>query len=295
MTSALSCINPALVEWAAPSDRTADYCLWDYPPLAPTQGKLRQSTLLFHALDVAGADPRVAQAVRLLRHGIGSFRTVWGVKQSNGMLSSEFYFYDYGRLEREVSISRVLQNLLPLVACDLKGPELRPYFMFSLELDDAVASGRRLLEELDVYVGNPGSGVSSGICYQKSDSGLALKNFYFFFDARRDMDDIVAKIACSAHLDLPGLPLDQILWPELVDCGVIVIANKRGGDGIYFSRIRVEQLIFFLERMNYPQAIVAGIAANRHLLDHLLFDVGFDYVMRDGGIVITKSAYYGII
>lgn len=282
------------VEWAQAGDRAADYCLWDYPPLAPMQGRLRQSTLLFHALGAVGADQRVADAARLLRTSLGPFRTVWGIKQSQGRFSTEFYFYDYERLGRDLSISRVLQALSPIVACDVVPPELRPYFMASLELNDAVVAARRL-DEVDVYFGSPGASVSAGICYALDAQGLALKNFYFFFDAHREREDIVAKIACSAHLDLPGLRLEEILWPELVDCRVIVVANKRSGEGIYFSRVRIDQLVFFLERMNYPEPVVAPIAAHRRLFDHLLFDVGFDYVMRDGRIVITKSAFYGIV
>lgn len=295
MTASVAVIPPPLVEWAEPGDRTADYCLWDYPPLAPTAGKLRQSTLLFQALDVAGGDPRLAEVPRRLRAGLGPFRTVWGVKQSGGRLTTEYYFYDYERLDRDVSIDRVLGILAPLIRSPLEGAEARPYFMFSLEPSAAMVRGEATLDEIDVYVGNPGSSVSSGICYRQTVGGLELKNFYFFFDAREEREDIGAKVACSAHLDLPGLDLGAILWPELVDCGVIVVANKRAGEGVYFSRIQVEQLILFLERLHWPEAIVAGIAANRTRLDHLLFDVGFDYRMVDGRVIITKSAYYGIL
>lgn len=294
MTSDLSFFDPALVEWAEPGDRTADYCLWEYAPLSPMEGKFRQSMLLFHALDVAGCDKRIAEAVRLIRSEIGAFRTVWGVKLAGGQVSTELYFYDYARLERDVSIRRVLRALSPLVACDLKASELRPYFMASVELDDSVVTSR-CLTEIDVYMGSPGASVSAGTCHALTTQGLSFKNFYFFFDALRDMEDIAAKIACSAHLDLPGLRIEDILWPQLVDCSVIVVANKRSGDGVYFSRIRVEQLIFFLERLHYPPRLVAAISANRGRLDHLLFDVGFDYVMLDGRVSITKSAFYGIV
>jgi hypothetical protein len=258
------------------------------------QGKLRQSTLLFQALKAAGCDARIAQAIRLIRTEIGAFRTVWGVKQAGGRVSTELYFYDYERLERDVSIGRILRALSPLVACDLAPSELRPYFMASVELDDGVVSAR-CLTEIDIYTGSPGAIVSAGTCHALTAQGLSLKNFYFFFDARRDMHDIAAKIACSAFLDLPGLQMDDILWPELVDCSVIVVANKRAGDGVYFSRIRVGQLIVFLERLHYPPLLVAAIVANRSRLDHLLFDVGFDYVMHEGQIAITKSAFYGIV
>ena len=70
------------LERSAPGDRYADYCLWDYPPVAPPAGKLRCANLLWRALAAAGAGPRFYEACRALRTGLGPFRTVFGVKQS---------------------------------------------------------------------------------------------------------------------------------------------------------------------------------------------------------------------
>jgi hypothetical protein len=167
--------------------------------------------------------------------------------------------------------------------------------MFSIDLDEAVASGRAPLEIVNIYIGNPGSSVSSGICYNFSERGLRLDNFYFFFDAAREMEHIRAKIACSAHLDLPSFPMDQILWPELRDCGVVVVANKKHNDGVYFSRINVDQLILFLKRTRYPSDLIAFVETNRDDLDHLLYDVGIDYVKTANGLEIVKSAFYGLL
>src|SRR5215475_3292933 len=221
------------LERSAAGDRYADYCLWDYPPLTPPLGKLRCANLLWRALAAAGAGERFHAACRALREGLGPFRTVFGVKQIAGKLSFEFYFYDYARLEREASIAKVLEILAPFVECRLSYSELRPHFMFSIDLDDDIVAGRRPLEMINVYVGNPGSSVSSGICYELTGAGLRLANFYFFFDARKEMDDIIAKVACSAHHDLRGLPMRDILRPELTGCQVIVVANKKLNDGIY--------------------------------------------------------------
>jgi len=283
------------LERSAPGDRYADYCLWDYPPVAPPQGKLRCANLLWRALAAAGAGPRFYEACRALRAGLGPFRTVFGVKQIAGKLSFEFYFYDYARLERQVSITRVLEILAPFVECRLSYSELRPYFMFSIDLDDDIVAGRRPLEMINIYVGNPGSSVSSGICYELTREGLRLANFYFFFDARKEMDDIVAKVACSARHDLHGLPMRDILRPELTDCQVIVVANKKFNEGIYFSRIGIDPLVGFLERERFPADLAAFAAERRNELDHMLYDVGLDYVIDAGAVRITKSAFYGLL
>lgn len=282
------------MEPTQPGDHYADYCQWPYDPPAPTFGKLRQSSLLWAALEAAGAHDNLIAACRELRRVLGPFRTVYGVKLQGGKLSFEFYFYDYSRLQRDLSIPKVLAALSPYVACNLHPVEERPYFMFSLDLDNAIVTGEAPLSEIDVYIGNPGSSVSSGICYAHRTEGLELKNFYFFFDAHSEQRHIADKVAASAHLDTP-FDLDQILWPEMVDCGVIVVANKRKHDGIYFSRIRSNQLCLFLERANWPAAIRDLHAQNARRFDHLLFDIGIDYAVENGRAVILKSAFYGLL
>jgi hypothetical protein len=286
------------LEHAAPGDNYRDYCLWDYEPVAPTAGKLRCANLLWRALDAAGGAPHLKSACLALREALGPFRTVFGVKKIGSRLSFEFYFYDYGRLERDVSIARVLKILSPFVDCSLTYSDRRPYFMFSIDLDDDIAARRRPLDIINVYVGNPGSAVSSGICYELSDAGLRLANFYFFFNARTEMEDIVAKVNCSAHHDLRGPgqpPLSAILHAELLDCEVIVIANKKFSDGIYFSRIKIDHLTSFLEREHFPPDLISFAKEYRGGLDHMLYDVGLDYVVEGGTVKVVKSAFYGLL
>jgi hypothetical protein len=282
---------PEVLEWAGPADKYRDYCLWDYAPLTPAAGKLRQSSLLWQSFDALGAPERLWRMVEATRRAIGPFETVWGVKRIGDRFSWELYFYDYERLARRVSIERVLDVLAPFAPSGMSLSPSRPYFMFSLDL----VSGMDRIDEISVYVGNPGSSVSSGICYNLGASGLRLDNLYYFFDAHTQWDEIVGKVAASAHLDLRGLDLDAILWPEMRDCGIIVVANKKFNDGVYFSRITVEQLIRFVERLEYPAAIQSFLRDNRKRLDHLLYDVGIDYRQVDGRVEIVKSAYYGVI
>ncbi len=288
-------LSPA--DWAEPvqpGDHYADYCQWPYDPPVPVAGRLRQVSLLWHALRTSGADPSLEACFRALRDRLGAFRTVYGIKLRDGRLSYEFYFYDYGRLDRDLSIPRVLEALSPHVRCSLPSLESRPYFMFSIDLDEAIVTGRQPLEEIDIYVGNPGSSVSSGICYAQRAEGLELKNFYFFFDARTEQEHIARKVETSIHLDA-GSDLSAILWPELRDCGVIVVANKRLHDGIYFSRIRASQLRQFFHRTGWPAPFTALMDADWRRFDHLLFDVGIDYAVEDGAIRVLKSAIYGLL
>lgn len=282
------------LEFATAADPARNYCLWDYSPVAPAEDKFRSVNLLLQSFDHAGLDPRAYALVDALRESTGAFRTVFGVKYIAGRLAWEFYFYDYDRQQRLLSATQVLQAIAPWVPCALAVDEQLPYFMFSLDLDAEIATGARALDVLHLYIGNPGSTVSSGIAYGLRADGCRLENFYFFFDAQAQQAEVADKIACSVHLNTERLSVDQVLRPELRDCRTICVANKQDHDCVYFSGVTVDQLIFFLAWLDYPTAIRDFVARQRGQLDHLLFDVGFDYRADGDRLQVLKSGYYGV-
>jgi hypothetical protein len=281
-------------EYATANDPSLNYCLWEYPANATVEDKYRSINLLFESFDCAQIDGRAFDIVDAIRDALGDFRTVFGIKLAREQLSWEFYFYDYARRQRKVSISRVLTAIRPFVSCNVPVNENLPYFMFSLDLDGDLASRRRDLDVVHMYIGNPGSTVSSGVAYAVRAGATTLENFYFFFDGRSQRDDAVEKIRSSAHFDATRLSVDAVLMPELRDCRTICIANKQTHDCIYFSGVDVRQLLWFLARLDYPRAISKFVEDNRHNFDHLLFDVGFDYRMDGDALVFLKSGYYGV-
>lgn len=281
-------------EYATAQDPYRNYCLWQYSPVAPAEDKFRAVNLLYHAFDVAGIDERAFDFVEAIRDGIGMFQTVWGAKLIDGRLAWEFYFYDYARREREVSISKVVEAIAPFAACPVPINENLNYFMFSLDVDDALVTGGRELDVVHMYVGNPGSSVSSGICYALTPHGSRLENLYYFFDAKTMRGQAADKIGDSAWVDETIMPMDNLLWPELVDCHTICVANKQHNDTVYFAGVNVDQLLHFFDRVGYPAEIVDFVRANRDNLDHLLYDVGYDYRAHGTEVEIIKSGYYGI-
>jgi hypothetical protein len=306
-------------EHTTEQDQYYNYCWWPYLPVAPTEGKWRAVSLLHQSFEAAGLGEPAGRLVERIQAEIGQFRTVWGAKwlpesplvtdsrvrlgetasvgfakPQAGALAWEFYFYDYQRRERQVSATRVLNAIRPLLPCDVQVNEALPYFMFSLDVNREFLSGGRDLDIVHMYIGNPGSRVSSGIAYAVTPTGTTLENFYFFFDAKRDLREAAEKIYCSAHVDASLIDLDRLLIPVLRDCHTICIANKQKNDTVYFSGINVEQLLFFLKMLRYPPALVGFIEDNRGKLDHLLYDVGFDYVARGSTLHFVKSGYYGV-
>jgi len=281
-------------EYATSDDPALNYCLWQYAPVRAAEDKFRSINLLLQSFELAGVDERAYAIVDAIREAIGPFRTVFGVKLLQDRLAWEFYFYDYARRERRVSISRVLEAIRPLMPCEVHANENLPYFMFSLDLDADLAAGRRQLDVVHMYVGNPGSAVSSGIAYAVRPGGVTLENFYFFFDGERQLDEAAGKICSSAHFDDTCMPVDVVLVPQLRRCRTVCVANKQTHDCVYFSGVDVAQLLHFLERLAYPQPVVKFVREHAARLDHLLFDVGFDYRMERGELKILKSGYYGV-
>jgi hypothetical protein len=282
------------LEYSTAQDLYYDFCLWEYRPRTPCDNKLRSSNLLFHSFEFTGLDERISGLIQAIREGFGVSHTVWGLKKIGDDIRWEFYFYDYRRVERERSITKLLRILQPYARCPVEVNEKLHYFMFSIDIDDALVSGKRDLDEIHMYIGNPGSTVSSGICYSLKSGGTRLENYYFFFDAAKQQKDIVIKAMTSAYLDVTVVGLDQVFWPEMRNCEVIVVANKQGNDAVYFSRINVDQLIFFMRKLGYPKDLLSFAEENRSRLDHLLFDVGYDYRMEGKDLLILKSGYYGV-
>lgn len=281
-------------EYATEQDCYLNYCLWPYKPVSPAVNKYRSVNLLYHAFTVADLDERAFEIVEAIRDGIGMFRTVWGTKLIGGRLAWEFYFYDYRRRERSVSISSMIDILAPFTACSIPINENINYFMFSLDIDQALVQGARSLDLVHMYVGNAGSTVSSGICYSLTRQSTCLENLYYFFDAQSMLEQVIDKVGESVFVDEGAMPMDKLVWPELRACKTICIANKQTNDTIYFAGVNVDQLLIFFDRVGYPAEIVDFVRANRANLDHLLFDVGYDYRTHGDTVDIIKSGYYGL-
>lgn len=289
-------VAQGLVEYTSPEDPSLDFCLWPYDPPTAGSNKLRSLTLLMHTFELCGLAAPGREVVEALRRGIGPFTTVWGVKWSGSELSWEFYFYDYRRLARGRSMTRVLDALRRLIPSRISPTDRYPYFMFSLDLTSATLTGRAGFDQAHMYIGNPGSSVSSGISYTvgADEDPPVLENFYFFFDAARQIEEVRGKIGCSAYLEPTAFEIDAILWPELRECQTLVVANKRYNDAVYFSRIDVDQLRVFFERLGYPPGLAGLARDHRAQLDHLLYDIGFDYRVEHGTVRILKSGFYGV-
>lgn len=275
-------------------DPYLNYCSWPYAPPAVGIGKLRPSALLFRAIAEMPHGEWVAEIIQAIRCGIGDFRSVYGIKQIGGKWALEVYVYDYARQDRIVSIERLAAASGGRLSFPKTVNQQIPYFMFSFDLTQRTAANNGKLDSVHVYLGNPGSEVSSGIAYEFTERGRELENFYFFFDAKRHEREIIDKLECSVFSESWKNSIPELYRPELKNCHTICLANKRTCDTIYFSGVHVDQLLFFLNWQNYPDSFTHFVRDRRSDFDHLLYDVGVDYRVNNGNVQFIKHGIYGV-
>jgi hypothetical protein len=276
------------VERCAGDDRFHDYVLSEYAPRAPHDGKLRSLCLLHASFDAAGVAEEGREVVELVRRALGPFRTVWGVKVEAGAPAPagwELYFYDFERGHADLTIARMGEILSPRLELDAHERRPLPWHMFSVGFDPASLRSRGRVPAR-VYLDMRS--------YELRGAELALENIYTFHDPRREVDEILHRLRASAHFDTRRENLASLVPPHLFRCaGRVCVANKRGCDGLYFSRVETRVLARFLRDRAWPAALGALIDEHAAELDHLLWDVGVDFRASDVGTRIVRSAAYG--
>lgn len=279
---------------SGPDDRYFDYCLEPYRPRRPWRGKLRAENLLWLSLAVGGTLDALRPPLQAVQQSLGADMTVWGVKWDGQRLFWEVYVYDPQKEDPQASVRGLAQTLEPWLRGFPSIDESIPYQMVSFDLDGAVA-GRGTVDDVNLYL--TGGQGHAGRSYKAREGSFELENTYRFLDAKREIDQILPLLKASVFVDY-GTParLSKVLVPELYACKKVCVAKKRRCDGVYFSGIAVEQLLFFLRRFAYPQALVDFVTRHQARFEHLLFDVGLDYRQdADGAIAYPKTSFYGTL
>jgi hypothetical protein len=273
------------------SDRYFDYCLQPYQPRRPTPGKLRSENLLWRSADLAGVSAGFEPCLGAIRRGAGRDLTVFGIKHQAGRLWWELYFYDTDRGQAALRAADLPRLVAPHLTFTVEPRETLPYFMVSFDLFPDL----RPVDALNYYL--PLHGVQGGRSYKLwHDGRFELENVYRFYHPKLEVEAMLHDLRMSAFVDYTRVPLSRALLPELFACNRVCVAKKRLADAAYYSGIDVEQLLFFLRRFDWPAPLVEWVQQESARLDHLRFDVGFDFVMDDAGRVgVTKTSIYGTL
>lgn len=263
-----------------------------YEPPKEAMGKLRPVNLLYESFALMGVEAQGEALVDALRDGLGQGTSVFGIKHAKDKLSWELYFYNPGRDRPNIHPEKVAELVSPILDVSAKWPHRLPWNMFSIDLD-VPSILQRKVEQLHVYVnGSERPGASRS--YSLSCEGLTLENLYTFHDPRLEIYELLNRLRASVHLDRERGHLAHALWPELYRCRRICVANKPRADGIYFSGLTVDQAAFVLQSQAWPPPLLNFLSTRRHLFDHILWDVGFDFRLEADSAIpeIGKSAIY---
>jgi hypothetical protein len=274
---------------ARPSDPFRDFCQWDYTPARPAaQGDLRQVALLAAVLGRLPDGARLLDLIRRIQGFWGLFNTVWGLKSAAAGLELELYFYDYARTRRRIRLTDFVHAFPDLFGAGLRVPEDLPFFMASIDIPLANATDRN--SSVDLYTDGTGGTVSAGICQLWDGHSLLKKNHYRFFRSPADLSAILADLN-STQTDLPAV-LRPALWGEQI----YVTAQKALGDGVYLSRLGIDQTLELIAALRHSLEILSTLRDLRIPLARHLFDVGVDYTVKeDGSPEIRKVGIYGLL
>jgi hypothetical protein len=279
------------LRYSTKNEKYFDYCLYPYEPLLPFNGKIKSVNLLICSLNNLVYNNKFLQLIHHIQSEIGYNQTVYGIKNKDNLLSFEFYFYNYYKKNPLLTMTNLIKIFYPFLKFEYIPNEIINYFMVSVDLNEKILQSR-LSPGFHIYIPTSEKG-NGGYSYLSSNHEYFLENQYEFFDVRTEKNTIIRKIKNSVFI-YNSMDLREILIPELFNCWRICVAKKRTSDCIYFSRITVEQLLFFIQKFRYPNQLITFVTKHKDKLSHLLYDVGFDYYTKDDKIIIEKSGFYGI-
>lgn len=267
-----------------------DYEAVPYEPLCDPAGKLPSEALLLRS--ARGARGALVRALRsALQAALGPGKVVYGIKDRGGRRFWEFYFYLHAgpRLDPP-SVRSALRGTLDL---RWKGPSLPEHFMWSFEVDARTAGG---VNEFHVYRGTERDRRRFGESFVVRPEGLLKENEYRFFVPASEAALLEGELSSLAALGAAPLPVAP------ARCGRVCLARKGGGgplperaNSLYFAGVPLPGFLDFLEAAGTYGSLLAWAKSEAGRLDHLRFDMGFDFEAGAQGPRWLKSGVYGIL
>jgi hypothetical protein len=280
---------------ATQNDLYLDYVAKPYEPAAGWKGKLRSEALLDES---ASGTPALLELKEALQAALGKDRIVYGIKERGGRAYWELYVYNYSRAT-ELAFGAVARSLPRgwRTACE---PPPIDHVMYSFELDERSLRKKRI-EELHVYtvsgedrrvtsnsyLWNGGSLIPENVYLPMPIDGPAPKRLFQKFIRERVLDG--------------ENRAGEVFFPEFeADCRAVCWAFKRRQgrlppkpNAVYVSTLSIRGLRAFLSRFPYSR-LAAFAAAHESRLDHLRFDVGYDFERVGSVPAYPKSGFYGL-
>jgi hypothetical protein len=297
-----------------------------YKDLGPVEPcRLNSVEMLEITLETA---PALAEYTKKMQAVFGPGNIVYGIKNDNGIIRWEYYFYGIDRLcstyqnrnklfktrayNSHMTMDRILKFHTDLYASDPEKKRENDKILsaarrinragltvFSLDFDEETAlSGK--LEKLNLYY----------TMVDEIEVPFVLKEDTFTFDGETliksiqyiarydqvftDTDSFTEKFRKVGLTDGDIFTLFRFCSGSPYKCKTVSLVNKREEMGIYFFGISPDAFLKFLLEYKYPPRLVEMVASNYDDLKSMELEVGFHFLKGIGMPLPTRTAFYGL-
>ena len=246
------------------------------------------------------------QTIKIQKY-FGVNKTVYGIKKVKDEYLFEYYYsyYNENKLHN-------IQNIFKLFKINNR-INFENYCLISFELiNNNIIELSQNINEINIYYllnncnhKTPILFHNFTICkqclscmnktYNINNNTIIDKNIYKNFP--RNTSNLTEIYNYTKTLIGNDVDLNLIFTPYLLSCKKnICVAKKPNSIGFYFSLVPFDDFIIFLEKSNFNEELRYKLIENNNKLSYLLFDIGFDIIIKeDNNIIFNKLSFYGIL
>lgn len=280
------------LEYQKLNDTLLNFCNIEYDSKARYLDKQIKSSNIFNN---SIYNTMYENKLNSLFNRLDSDKTCWGIKNVNGNIEWELYFYSLPNKFQD--LRNTINPFFNLPDFEVQPP---PYFMWSFDINNLNSN------KIEIYITNnhfdKQSFIFSGSSYTYDSMNYTYGNTYHFWkNPIQNLNRIKDTIFHSPFIDR-NINIESILIPEFIDfyrdnefIYNICTTKKRNCDSLYYMSLDINMLIVFLKKFNYPINQIEFLEYNKNKLNHLLYDISINYKVENGKLKIIKSGYYGQI
>ena len=260
--------------------------------------------------------PNVALVAQKLQAKFGAGRIVYGIKNMNGVVKYEFYFYGLDKLKRIVpnkgsyyassecnqdfKIQETLADLYPNDKYDFRFLDKTNLCIWSIDLTEESVLDQST-PHLNLYYACEDSLNIPIILAEKTyhkDGSIKLRSISYTGRYDKILQNVnVFRLTCLSIglVDHDIIRLINFMNTYLYKSEFISIFNKGTEVGLYFYGIAYQPFVDFLMRYDYPVGLITLVVDHPHEISQLKLEVGFHFNKAVGSTVEpTRSAFYGL-
>lgn len=272
-----------------------------YPMRADPTGRPSSADLLCAVYpEDSPARRALEHIVNGLRAALGENRMIWALKHIDGRVRFEFYLFRGAAEDRPDGISGLFSDTVAafrdLAAWNapdrFDGDPILVSFEFSIDDHGTVEPTATIDASYNV------SGRSSFVVnYELSSSESRLKSVSQGFDVVDERDLLRDHLESNRHRATGSDGAIARHWlrriDDMTECRRCWVSFKSGSDGVYPSRTHVDDLVGLLTEFAYPEHLREWVTERRDQLDHLRFDLCYDYAVVESSVVTNRTAFCG--